>query len=173
MDDSTPISQLMPNMQTKSDEPSVQNTMSYSDVLQDLENNKQISQPDNMVPQQMTHQQQDMSMMQQPMPPNIMVAPQHATQSQHVYNKKMPVETPSTENEYELFGTNMQNDIVIIMIAYVLLHSDFIQQMIKTKFPQMYNMDSSITTFGTIFHAVLIVVILYVGKYLKTKHLAQ
>ena len=52
MDDATPISQLIPNMQTKTDNSMVENTMSYSDVLKDLESNKQASQPDHMIPNQ-------------------------------------------------------------------------------------------------------------------------
>ena len=192
MNGGTPISQLRPEMQDQQKLGSnmQDGTLSYQDVLKDLEKKEATSirinediHPQQMQPpqqqmqppqQQMQPPHQQMQQYQQMQPPQFDIdRPQYRQELSYgnaqTHNRQIgQKQVISGKNGYELFSDKMQHDIALILIVYVLLHSTFFQKIIKDKFPNMYT-ENTPTTFGLVFHAVLIVTFIYIGKIVKNK----
>lgn len=185
MNGSTPISQLRPDMNHRASNPPInENMLSYQDVLKDMESNKaqatkiqqsseqveQISQPVNQIPPYPQYQSQQTPQQTQPIQIPQIANNQQQTNNMGFCGMMNPMQQKiSSSSSYELLSDNVQQDIAIIVIGYIVLHSDQVQNLLKEKIPNMYSEMGKISTFGIIAHAIIIVIMLYAGKILKNK----
>lgn len=200
--DSTPINDLIqrPNSVQSREEPKEMiGPQSYQDILNtmDAKNNPsmnetmpcamvdqspmqqqsmQQSQPMQQQNYNMMQQQQMMQqrMMQQQMQQQGMQ--QHGMQQHYnrPVNQPIPMASKSNVNEMEnLFDKNMQNDLMILFIVYLLVHTNQFQNIIKTKVPGMYNTTEQITIVGTLTNGFVLIALWIVVKRLTRKYFKE
>ena len=182
-DGGTPIDQLRPELQSKGmpsiGQSSDNNLMSYQDVLKDLNKSEPestdihtILEKRAMPPQQQVHSQLTSDPSAIPIPPNVMMPLQQQQPPSQSSLPQGPNQiTNQKKDSYDFLSDNIQQDIGLILVGYVLLHSDFSQKLLKEKFPNMFSDNFTHSTFGLVSHAILLVVILYAGKICKDKFL--
>tara|TARA_Y100000816_G_scaffold292527_1_gene288375 strand:+ start:3976 stop:4509 length:534 start_codon:yes stop_codon:yes gene_type:complete len=177
MDDGTPINQLQPPELQEKMNPNdfSQNVMSYSDVLKDLQNTKEVKPDSNVQNMQQVRTSQPIVQNQQPLDNYS----QTISANSLVMNKPLPKNSQNednsktNENDFELFENTVQNDIIILLICYVILNSDITQKSLKNKFPSLYTIDSLPTTFGVIVNALMLIGCLYISKLVYMKHIKK
>ena len=166
MNGATPIAQLIPEMQQRtSNSVEEENMPNYQDVLKNLDNTQpqssSISQNAEDSPSSYVNN----------IPPTLNVPPDNNLQyiPPVQYQKPTVYASKKNENMYEFFSEGMQQDIALILISYVIIHSDFVQKLLKERFQNMY-IDNKVSTFGIVSHAILLVIVLYIGKMIKEKY---
>lgn len=164
MEDSTPIFAL------KTDEPNIRKqpleVMSYSDVLRSMEpaaNNATVAAPA-VVP----------SPVQQP--PQ---QPQRAQPQMDYYSAAPPPQSaenpaePKTADKNKPDFKQFQNEMLILLMSYIVVHMSTVQAWIATKIPNIVADNGSMSVLGLITNGVLLIVLWNVAKRLVLKYMQE
>ena len=157
MQDSTLISNL-PSFQsanTNERKDPVQ-MISYDDVLKNM---KEPEQPTNVQSQPIPQEvQQPILEKQINTSSQLDYYPGNNIQ-QPMYNNQISTKQQNTSDQKVVMGlSDVQNELLIILFVYVVLHTDQFQNILKSKIPSMYENDK-ITIFGTVFNGICFLVI--------------
>ena len=146
---------------TLQDEPSQRKmpvpVMSYSDVLKNMQEEPPVSAgPTVPVQPQPQHQPpQDPPMVQfQPQAP-VVVEPD--------------IKTPIPEINDKYF----QNDMLVLLAVYIVVHMTSVQKWIQTKVPNLVNPDGHMSVLGMLMNGVLVIVMWNVAKKMVAKYLKE
>lgn len=186
MEESTPINQLKGNPKPDLD------NVSYSDLLGKLQSKPSpehinvINNNNNNVPQFDKVTEEIMST------PINQLIPEHAYetklpympyQENNYYNPvaiQEPVRIPETQNQVithtvdDTKSSDYQNEMIVLLVVYVILHTDYFQNMIRTKLPSMFNIETNnINIFGTIINAVILIVVWNISKKIVVKYIKE
>ena len=143
----TPIEQIRPDMQNNNQQPQQQIPVNYSDMLQSME----------------TQQNQAQQMQQQEFPPHPIV------QSKMPHNSNMNmnfVQQQSKPQEEENNYSQIQKDIMYILIPSILLYSNPVQNQLLKVLPSLFKEERP-TILGNVANGIIIAIVFIGIKNMK------
>lgn len=165
MDDATPIFAL------KSDEPNIRKqpleVMSYSDVLRSMDSTAAPHQPTTPPPPPIP-----------PKPPVVEPAP-FVAEPAIMYNPSAithqpPAPQPPAENATKPDLKQFQNEMLILLVSYIVIHMSTVQAWIATKIPNIVNTETgTMSVLGLLTNGILLIVLWNVAKRLVLKYMQE
>lgn len=152
------------NLPQEMDEPSQRKmpvpVLSYSDVLKSMQ--EEPAQP----PQASSA-----------VPPTAL-PPELPPALPHVLPQAVPpqqVQQPETEKQPDDFQSkSFQNDMLVLLSVYIIVHMASVQQWIQTKVPNLINSDTgAMSVLGLLMNGVLVIVLWNISKKLVAKYLKE
>lgn len=130
--------------------------MSYSDVLKNMQE-EPVQAP---VQQQATPDQQATPVQQPevlfPQPP-VVIHPQ--------------VIEPQEKEDFQ--SKSFQNDMLVLLSVYIVVHMASVQKWIQTKVPNLINPDGAMSVLGLLMNGVLVIVLWNISKKMVAKYLKE
>ena len=185
MEEATPINQL-----SGRDHKTPVESMSYSEILGQMQSpsnvhpssmHPPISDP-NSVPN-MPPQPQPQPHLQHQAPPSSMeynhpfmdpyMMPKH-----HV-SGDFPTTTATTESaktseSNKNKNEDFQNEMIVLLVVYVLIHTDQFQSLLRSKLPSMFNADTNnVNIFGTLVTGIILVIGWNVSRKIVVKYMKE
>lgn len=127
--------------------------MSYSDVL------KNMHEEPVQVPVQ--QQQQQAIPVQQPPPP----------QTEVIFPQQPQVIEPQEKDDMQ--SKSFQNDMLVLLSVYIVVHMASVQKWIQTKVPNLLNPDGAMSVLGLLMNGVIVIVMWNVSKKMVAKYLKE
>lgn len=164
MENATPIFQLQNGANNQSGTDSRKDPVemvSYSDVLKNMSNDTQRPPSTAMMSEPPMMQQQEQQHIPYPYQQQ-----QHPQQQQYMYGQQAE---PSHQEPPTLIGapqtTDFQNEMIVLLIVYVIVHTPHVQNLIKTKMPGVVNDATGATgIMGTLVNGALLILLWTVSK---------
>ena len=134
--------------------------MSYSDVLKNMQEEPVQAPVQQQAPpvQQETPVQQHPEVLQfHPQPPVIQHQPQ--------------VIEPQEKDDFQ--SKSFQNDMLVLLGVYIVVHMASVQKWIQTKVPNLINPDGAMSVLGLLMNGVLVIVMWNISKKMVAKYLKE
>lgn len=125
--------------------------MSYSDVLKNMQ-----EEPVQAPVQQATPVQQPQPEVLFPQPP-VVIQPQ--------------VIEPQEKEDFQ--SKSFQNDMLVLLSVYIVVHMASVQKWIQTKVPNLINPDGAMSVLGLLMNGVLVIVLWNISKKMVAKYLKE
>ena len=123
------------------------------------------------------------------LPSQAPVQPQPSPQVpvQQQFPSQVPVQPPfqplQPQNDYELetktdASTNFQsksfqNDMLVLLSVYIVVHMATVQQWIRTKVPNLVSPDGAMSVMGMLMNGVLVIIMWNVSKKMVSKYMTE
>jgi hypothetical protein len=142
--------------------------MSYSDVLKNMQE-EPVQQEAPVQTQQAPVQHHQAPLQQHQAPEVLQFHPQPPVLSQPV------IEPLSEKNEKDDFQSkSFQNDMLVLLSVYIIVHMTSVQKWIQTKVPNLINMDTgTMSVLGLLMNGVLVIVMWNISKKMVAKYLKE
>lgn len=135
--------------------------MSYSDVLKNMQEE----------PVQAPVQQQEPPVQQAP----PMQQATHVQQQPEVLFPQPPViqQQPQSPEKDDFQSKSFQNDMLVLLSVYIVVHMASVQKWIQTKVPNLINPDGAMSVLGLLMNGVLVIVMWNISKKMVAKYLKE
>lgn len=164
MENATSIYNLQQQDHRQHDEPSQRKmpvpVMSYSDVLKNMQEEPAapVSQAQSVVTQQAS--------------PVIQFQPQPPVMQPPFMEPLSEKNTESVPDDFQ--SKSFQNDMLVLLGVYIIVHMASVQNWIQTKVPNMINPDSgAMSVLGLLMNGVIVIVMWNISKKMVTKYMKE
>lgn len=188
MEEATPINQL-----SGRDHKTPVESMSYSEILGQMQSPANVhpamppSIPDpNSMSQNggswngpSTHPQQHNTMTQHQQAPHSSMEYNHPFMDPYIMPKHhVSEDSPATTTESTKTSSNknedFQNEMIVLLVVYVLIHTEQFQSLLRSKLPSMFNADTNnINIFGTLITGIILVIGWNVSRKIVVKYMKE
>ena len=165
MEGSTSISEL--NLSEKKEPIKM---MSYDEILKDVKKEPDTQNQIENIPS-VPIQQSFMQSQQYPETSRVEYQPQHSFPVYQQPSQQPQQYTQSTPNkkDSQLFNNELYNELMVLFVVYVMVHTEQFQDILKSKIPSMYA-DNKLTIFGILFNAIVFILVLKIFQHISKKY---